>query len=87
VVRVCEAVVAGLSAGRKPAGSVKRSVGRVRSSPSSEGGDDMAARAGVCFSVYCFGGEVDRWWGLVCRAASKGPEAAEWGLPHFLMKP
>lgn len=47
--RVCEAVVAGLSAGRKPAGSVKRSVGRVRSSSSPEGGEDMAIGVAVCF--------------------------------------
>ena len=65
MVRVWEAVVAGLSAGRKPVGSVKRSVGRVRSSPSPEGGEDMTIGAGVCFflSLVFSVREVDGWWG------------------------
>lgn len=51
---MCEAVVAGLSAGRKPAGSVKRSVRRVRSPSSPEGGEDMAIGVVVCFFLSFF---------------------------------
>jgi len=89
VVRVWEAVVAGLSAGRKPVGSVKRSVGRVRSSPSPEGGEDMAIEAWCLFLSLVFwwgswtdGGVVglSRIGGLGCGAAPKSPEVAEWGL-------
>ena len=87
--RVCEAVVAGLSAGRKPAGSVKRSARRVRSSSSLEGGEDMAIGVAVCFFLSLFffflmGKWMVGWWGcrglvgLGCGAASKGSEVAEW---------